>query len=65
MAHGSTTIPFTSPIGATEPFKTVTAIDPGTVISRSVTCRVNTSSFTTQPRRSARIAALQIYSKKG
>jgi serine/threonine protein kinase len=65
MAHGSTTIAFTSPIDATEPFKTVTAIDPGTTISRSVDWRVKTNSFTTEPRRSARIAALQIDPKKG
>jgi serine/threonine protein kinase len=57
--YGSTTIPFTSPVGATEPSKTGTAIDIDTMIPKSVECRVDASSSGDKPRRSARIAAKQ------
>jgi hypothetical protein len=57
--YRSITIPFTSPVGATEPSKTGTAIDINTMIPKSVECRVDASSSSDKPRRSARIAAKQ------
>jgi serine/threonine protein kinase len=65
MDHGSTTIPFTNPFDATEPFKAAAAIDTDIIVPQRLEHRVDKRSFSTLPRRSARIAAMQVDLGKG